>query len=402
MSPGSELYSYQLTSTYGRIGTANPSSHCEIFRSFEELMTKFELIFLEKTGNEWKSRSNFKQMPGKYFLNHFNCSNSLSNEVLKLMKFLKVVDKDLQLNPELLPLGLLSPEQLHQAMTTLFELAEALENQSSREILIGLSKKFFTMLPHDSKFEEVPVVDCREEFNKQFLRFHSTSEYEKRIVELKVCYSQLDADIFVLDRISDEYRMIQTYAMNTSVHGYKLNVLDIFKVNRHSDKVRFQPYRNFHNRMLLWHGSPTTNIASIIKEGLKITGISSGDMFGRGIYFADMISKSANYCNNHEDDAGILLLCQVALGNIHDVLRSQKFTSPPPNFNSIRGIGVTQPNFSYAHTRKDGVIVPSACPLMFSLNDQREASRPSLKYNEYIVYNEAQIKLEYLVKFKKA
>jgi hypothetical protein len=38
-------------------------------------------------------------------------------------------------------------------------------------------------------------------------------------------------------------------------------------------------------------------------------------MFGKGIYFADVPSKSANYCMaNQENPEGILLLCEVALG----------------------------------------------------------------------------------------
>ena len=40
-------------------------------------------------------------------------------------------------------------------------------------------------------------------------------------------------------------------------------------------------------------------------------------MFGKGIYFADMVSKSANYCfASHSNPRGLLLLCEVALGNM--------------------------------------------------------------------------------------
>lgn len=39
-------------------------------------------------------------------------------------------------------------------------------------------------------------------------------------------------------------------------------------------------------------------------------------MFGKGIYFADMVSKSANYCRTSKSDpTGLMLLCEVALGN---------------------------------------------------------------------------------------
>lgn len=40
-------------------------------------------------------------------------------------------------------------------------------------------------------------------------------------------------------------------------------------------------------------------------------------MFGKGIYFADMVSKSANYCHTFQGDpVGLILLGEVALGNM--------------------------------------------------------------------------------------
>ena len=44
---------------------------------------------------------------------------------------------------------------------------------------------------------------------------------------------------------------------------------------------------------------------------------STGYMFGKGIYFADMVSKSANYCaTSSSNPTGLLLLCDVALGDM--------------------------------------------------------------------------------------
>ena len=46
----------------------------------------------------------------------------------------------------------------------------------------------------------------------------------------------------------------------------------------------------------------------------------TGYMFGKGIYFADMVSKSANYCfTSKNNNVGILLLCEVALGNTNNL-----------------------------------------------------------------------------------
>lgn len=61
----------------------------------------------------------------------------------------------------------------------------------------------------------------------------------------------------------------------------------------------------------------------------------TGYMFGKGVYFADMFSKSANYCYaTHAAKDGVLLLCEVVsclskhccITNISD-LRNQDWNS---------------------------------------------------------------------------
>lgn len=80
------------------------------------------------------------------------------------------------------------------------------------------------------------------------------------------------------------------------------------------------------NRMLLFHGSRLSNWAGILSQGLRIAPPEapvSGYMFGKGVYFADMSSKSANYCfTSRSEPDGLLLLCEVALGNPKELVRS--------------------------------------------------------------------------------
>ena len=48
------------------------------------------------------------------------------------------------------------------------------------------------------------------------------------------------------------------------------------------------------NRMLLWHGSRLTNWVGILSKGLRIAPPEApvtGYMFGKGVYFADMVSQ---------------------------------------------------------------------------------------------------------------
>jgi hypothetical protein len=41
-------------------------------------------------------------------------------------------------------------------------------------------------------------------------------------------------------------------------------------VDREGEAQQYEPFRDLHNRMLLWHGSRTTNFAGILSQGLRI------------------------------------------------------------------------------------------------------------------------------------
>lgn len=64
---------------------------------------------------------------------------------------------------------------------------------------------------------------------------------------------------------------------------------------------------------MLWHGSRLTNFVGILKHGLRVAPPEApitGYMFGKGIYFADIASKSAQYCQASKNNpVGCLLLC---------------------------------------------------------------------------------------------
>jgi len=81
---------------------------------------------------------------------------------------------------------------------------------------------------------------------------------------------------------------------------------------------------NIDNHMLLWHGSGLSNWCSIIKNGFLLPNtlknvILTGKMFGSGIYFSNMCSKSIGYTRYYEFDNYICLsLSEVALGNPYE------------------------------------------------------------------------------------
>lgn len=86
---------------------------------------------------------------------------------------------------------------------------------------------------------------------------------------------------------------------------------DLFVLGRDSDDQKFT--KDIKNKWLLWHGSRLTNYVGILSQGLRIAPPEApvtGYMFGKGVYFADMVSKSANYCfTNPKNNTGLMILC---------------------------------------------------------------------------------------------
>jgi poly [ADP-ribose] polymerase len=127
-----------------------------------------------------------------------------------------------------------------------------------------------------------------------------------------------------LDHKSPEFTEIGDYLNNSKgqTHNVDYKVQEIFRIERKGEFERFEKSKYAKiasNRRLLWHGSRVTNYGGILAQGLRIAPPEapvSGYMFGKGIYLADMSSKSANYCCSYNSGGtALLLLCEAELGN---------------------------------------------------------------------------------------
>ena len=141
---------------------------------------------------------------------------------------------------------------------------------------------------------------------------------DKRFSELK-----LD-EMTPLDHRSDEYKALSEYLIKSSgtAHGIRYRLEDIFRIERAGEAERFakSQYAKLKkkDRRLLWHGSRTTNFGGILSQGLRIAPPEApinGYAFGKGVYMADISSKSAQYCMaGMSGNTGLLLLCEAELG----------------------------------------------------------------------------------------
>ena len=322
--------------SWGRVGTTIGGTKLEDFEDKHEAVKDFEFLYEEKTGNRWKNRKDFKKVAGKFYpldidmgesnddlkkLSLKDSKSKLAKSIQELVTLIFDIERmrsamvEFEIDLTKMPLGKLSQKQIDTAYKILTEVQDMIKNVSGSEAkFLDASNRFFTLIPHDFGMKSPPLLDnpdlvktkieMLENLKEIDLAFNllSTGADDKGKDPIDSHYDKLKTEIDVLDRESEEWSILSEYVKNThaSTHTqYSLEIEEIFKISRKGESKRFKPFKALPNRKLLWHGSRTTNFAGILSQGLRIAPPEApvtGYMFGKGIYFADMVSKSANYC----------------------------------------------------------------------------------------------------------
>jgi hypothetical protein len=322
------------------------------------------------------------------------------------------------IDSQLMNFSNISRGSLLEAEKILNRLAEKIkefeiENEVDRkiEILTGIQEmtsRFYELIPVnlDINSPVAPIVKLDELsplFEKVFML--RDLEFASKII-LAALYRQKEVSPFlyvlkamevsfqVVQMDSDEFRLIDKFMRQGKGRA---QILSVFKVQRKGEAERIEEFKNVSHRKLLWHGTRTMNLISILKKGLKIAppeAPSTGYMFGKGVYFADTFAKSFGYCGVGYSKSCFMLLCEVVLGKMYELSNSQYIEKLPDGFLSTKGIGYQSPDPQESITTSYGVEVP--------LGELRNISGSSyhLNYNEYIVYKESQIRIRYLLHLK--
>ncbi|KDO31669.1 hypothetical protein SPRG_03588 [Saprolegnia parasitica CBS 223.65] len=277
--------------------------------------------------------------------------------------------------------------------------------------LKSLSSEFYTLVPHDFGMHLPPVIDSIWELKLKLdlLEVLSDVEITQRMIRDKAVvdmnpvdahYASLHTEMEEVDASCDEFKRIAEYIALTHApthRQYALRVDAIHRVQREAEMSHTALFDAVGNHQLLWHGSRLANIASILTKGLRIAppeAPSTGYMFGKGVYFADVASKSANYCwATATQTKGVLMLAEVALGKTHDVLEAEEFSYDKVErlgCDSVFGIGRMTPATETHITYDNGVRMPKG-------ELEPTDADGSLLYNEYVVYRTEQVRIRYVV-----
>ena len=425
---------------WGRVGYKGQTSLTDCGKDVGKAINIFEKKFSDKTKNKWGEE--FEKHPGKYDLvmtevgveededevdaaptqpevKVENVESKLEKAVQDLIrlicdvKAMEMVANELEFDTKRNPLGKISQDQIKAGYESLNKIADLLKSPGCNpRQLRDVSSEFYTRIPHCFGMRVPPPIQSLDVLKQKIKLLEVLGDIKlgmdimKEEVTAKAnvhhidrYYSNLNCDLKPLKPETEDFSMVEQYIQSThaGTHNmYTMDVQEVFECNKNQDYVG----QKVGSRKLLFHGSRMSNWAGILSQGLRIAPPEApvtGYMFGKGVYFADMSSKSANYCfANRSNPYGLLLLCEVALGDSNDLLDADYEASDlPKGKHSVKGLGRVIPDPANETTMEDGVVVPMGPGIDVKTKQDRV-----LNYNEYIVYDTRQIRLRYIAKIK--
>ncbi|CAM4783524.1 unnamed protein product [Rotaria magnacalcarata] len=331
------------------------------------------------------------------------CNIRLMEEALLEMKF------DAKKNP----LGKLSSVQIKAGYAALKEIESFINTNNFNAAFVEANNTYYTRIPHEFGRHTPPLIKTSKQIKHEMellealddieVVFNSlTTNENNNLNPIDQQYEKLKCELNPINKTDEIYKLIDDYLQSThaATHQlYKMQIEDVFEVDREGEKDSFN---NIGNKMLLWHGSRLTNFAGIMSQGLRIAPPEApvtGYMFGKGLYFADMSSKSANYCYpDRNKNVGLLLLSEVALGKWNELFHSDSNAHKlPTGCSSVKALGSVAPSAKNEVKLNDDITVPMGPGEAATAHS---AKGYSLNYNEFIVYDIKQVRLRYLIKLK--
>ncbi|CAH8611861.1 unnamed protein product [Heterobilharzia americana] len=389
------MKNYSVWCRWGRVGKCGQNKLETFGCNLQGAKNCFERKFFDKTQNQWSDRAHFIKQNRKYDMVEIDygvkdrvivpekkktkeVKSKLSVAVQILMQLIcnmnnmEQVMAELKYDSRRAPLALDNVSKIIGALSALSQSsdpeketkskgrvkrvkANASDKRKLEEQLLSACSDFYTRIPHDFGMRVPPLIRTMSEVKSKIELLEALSDIEFAVNILKnnqssteniidVNYKRLNCDIQPLRSTDPMYSLVADYMQET--HGfthswYTLEILDIFECRKSKEQENFKDYGN---RMLLWHGSRLTNWVGILGRGLQIAppeAPSTGYMFGKGVYFADCSSKSANYVYpSQSKDVGLIVACEVSLGKQRELYQAcynaEKTLS---GFNSVKGVG---------------------------------------------------------------
>ena len=287
---------------------------------------------------------------------------------------------------------------------------ELLKTNRRNRVLLEIISELDELMPlrvRDNRLDDFHTLKERTSVY-QSLRAAETFNYLLRSIEMGdedifTCsgakiYRSLNCELNRIGYTDETYKLLQDsmFTHGSTHNGFSLNLREAFSVKKEGEMEKYYPFSKLQRKML-WHSGHPVESLTKLKNGVQApiqSAPSTSYLFGKGIYFSDVVSKAAvNSFTNRVDSQCLLLLCDVAVGEEHKLLKPKLFQKAPKFHHSVVGIGKQAPaNFKLL----DGARLPYGevadnSVLMNSL----QVKESSFAYNEYVVYDQGQVRMAY-------
>ncbi|EFO84307.1 CRE-PME-2 protein [Caenorhabditis remanei] len=277
------------------------------------------------------------------------------------------------------------------------------------------TNKYYSLIPHSFGFQVPPKIDslAKVEAERELLdALKGSIEASMEMKDLKSTKS--DKDIYQrlyerlpcqLSPVSEDIaeKIGDCLKMRGPTHFIKLSYLDAFELKNPEEAEpepnppppkRGRKTTKKTTKRLLWHGTRVTNVFSILMNGLQMPeGDRYGLMFGNGVYFANVPTKSANYCCPEVSKRVFMLLCEVETANPLVLYGSE--VDADEQVQQKKKLSV------YAagrHTPKETVDINGIPAFKCGLEEIEEETQ--LLYDEYVMFDQERFKIKYVVEVK--
>lgn len=249
------------------------------------------------------------------------------------------------------PLGIVTQDNIDKANRILVEIGDLVADNMYATKLSDLTNDYNMLIPCDFGRHKLETKEfwsdlSKVQYQKQILDnlqaslISATSSPNKKTVDIpeqKVfdCQIHLIEDGKEIDRIRKLYLKTRQ-----SMHQcHHLDVKTVYSVDINTVNDAFEKDgAKMKNVWELWHGTRASNVLSILKAGLIIPPSTSAHvcdrLYGDGLYFSDMSTKSLNYSYGYWSNSGgkdnncFMFLCSVAMGQYYKPNRG--------NYQSVR------------------------------------------------------------------
>ncbi|KAK3587647.1 hypothetical protein CHS0354_032855 [Potamilus streckersoni] len=294
----------------------------------------------------------------------------LSSEVAEFIEIVWREALDEVENLLTIPLHLVIQDKVDQAEVALLHMGNILSNYSEADSnkMDSLIADLYQALPHKDQYKKekftIKEVSAKKDLCqllRDIISVREATDWSQEVTTVAK-YRALGCHISCLETSSEKYKKVEDLVKATAKG---IHIRHVFSIRRTQEEINFEPK----NTQTLMHSSAAHNFLGILSRGLLLPktvvdkfGVNRTDAgnLGCGIYFSDAASTCVKYSSPGKVcGTRFLLVCDVALGNVHEMRHADhSVTAPPDEFDSLHGVKSTPEAYSQFEDNEYAVFSP--------------------------------------------